>query len=152
MAQNGIAFLMVYVDDFKMVSHRNDTKQLWDPIRKHITMAEPAPSERFLGCYNRRFSAPISAFGELMGNLPSQWSRLDASGVKRTKAEPWQPADPGKVVIDFEYQMTSYAIMRSPMGLRVARPASAIGQIHLGEPSVTAVQFIRCGHFDSDAA
>ena len=108
MAQNGIAFLMVYVDDFKMVSHRNDTKQLWDPIRKHITMAEPAPSERFLGCYNRRFSAPISAFGELMGNLPSQWSRLDATGVKRTKAEPWQPADPGKIVIGFEYHMTSF--------------------------------------------
>jgi len=65
-------------------------------------------SERFLGCYARRFTAPISAFKAIMGTLPAQWSRLDKDGVKRISAEPWKPKDPNKVVTGFEYEMESY--------------------------------------------
>ena len=68
MAPHGVAFLMVYVDDFKMVSHRNDTKKLWDPIRKRITMADPAPSDRFLGCYTRRFTVPHLSVSRTYGD------------------------------------------------------------------------------------
>ncbi len=44
-----------------------------------------------------------------MGTLPSQWSRLDTNGVKRTQAEPWRPKDPNRTVVGFEYEMESYA-------------------------------------------
>ena len=44
-----------------------------------------------------------------MGTLPSQWSRLDANGAKRTQAEQRRPKDPNRTVVCFEYEVESYA-------------------------------------------
>ena len=80
---NGIAFLMIYVGDFMMACHAKDVDALWDPIRARIRLAKPKSLDRFLGCYARRFSAPITEFRDLLSVLPSQWTRLDEDGEKR---------------------------------------------------------------------
>ena len=108
-AEHGIAWLMVYVDDFKMSSHKKDTANLWRPIREKIRMADPAPSARFLGCYSRRFTAPVSTFAALLGQLPKQWVRHNADGTKCTKPQPWKPKDPNRIVHGYEYEMNKYS-------------------------------------------
>ena len=106
--EHGVALLMLYVDDFKMASHCRDTANLWAPLRKRIRMADPKAADRFLGCYAKRFSAPISTFKSLMETLPSQWSRLDDDGEKRKTAAPWRPKDPNRIVHGYEYEMCHY--------------------------------------------
>ena len=99
---------MVYVDDFLMASHEKDKKTLWDPIRKEIRLAEPTGADRFLGCYTRRFETQITDYKDILSILPSQWTRLDDEGKKRTAPIPWKPKDPNKVVQCFEYDMSTY--------------------------------------------
>ena len=103
-----IAFLMIYVDDFLMACHKKDVDKLWDPIRTRIRLAKPEPADRFLGCYTRRFEAPVTEFKDILSILPSQWTRLDENGEKRTAPIPWKPKDPKKVVQCFEYDMATY--------------------------------------------
>ena len=102
------ASLMCYVDDFKMVCRKVDSKTLWAPLRAKIRLSDPVPVNRYLGCYTQRFEACISEFKPLMSTLPSQWSRLNAAGEKRKEPEPWKPADPNKKVTGIMYDMSQY--------------------------------------------
>ena len=52
-------------------------------MRACIRLAKPESLDRFLGCYARRFSAPVTEFRDLLSILPSQWTRLDEA------ASPW---------------------------------------------------------------
>ena len=54
------ALLIVYVDDFKLAARIEHTKQIWAELRKRIIMDGASESERFLGCYQREFTAKIS--------------------------------------------------------------------------------------------
>ena len=107
-APHGIAFLMVYVDDFKMSCHKKDTQSLWSPIRQKIRMEEPKRSDRFLGCYSRRFVAPLSGFKPVLQHKPILWPRKNDKDEKRTSPIPWAPRDPERLVVGFEYEMSTY--------------------------------------------
>ena len=101
-------YLTVYVDDFKMVCKTSDAAKLWQPLQKLIRLSEPKPADRYLGCYTQRFEAKLSEFKPLLSTLPSQWSRKDATGEKRTTAEPWKPTNPHKTVVGNVYDMSQY--------------------------------------------
>ena len=103
------AFLMIYVDDFKMVSKVTDVDKLWAPLRERITLGQPTEAERFLGCHSKRFTAKVSEFAHVLGNAPGYWSRIDPrTGVKRVSADPWKPKDPDRLVTGIEYDMSEY--------------------------------------------
>mgnify|MGYP003323707049 CR=1 FL=1 len=46
-------FLIVYVDDFKMAGPKHQLEEAWKLIRTKITLDEPRPFGRFLGCEHR---------------------------------------------------------------------------------------------------
>ena len=43
-----------------------------------------------------------------MGNLPSQWSRLEAQVEKWLEADPWRANDPNKLADGYCYDMRTY--------------------------------------------
>jgi hypothetical protein len=91
-----------------MACHAKDVDALWNPIRARIRLAKPESLDRFLGCYARRFSAPVTEFRDVLSVLPSQWTRLDEEGEKRKVPMPWKPKDPKKIVQGFQYSMSTY--------------------------------------------
>ncbi|MDP7499719.1 MAG: reverse transcriptase domain-containing protein, partial [SAR324 cluster bacterium] len=49
------AFLIVYVDDFKVSAPEGNLKKVWARIQKHIEVDDIGPPGNFLGCNHRRF-------------------------------------------------------------------------------------------------
>ena len=43
-------FLVVYVDDFKLSGPKENLKQGWEFLHKHLQIEDPKPSGHFLGC------------------------------------------------------------------------------------------------------
>ena len=58
--------VIVYVDDFKVSAPeslsgiKDNMKEVWGKIRKHIEMSDPEPPGRFLGCMRRLTTKPCA--------------------------------------------------------------------------------------------
>ena len=57
------AILVLYADDFRMAGDAKLMPALWKAIRKRITLSEPTPSEKFLGCDCKQFTHVFPAGG-----------------------------------------------------------------------------------------
>ncbi len=55
------AMLVVYVDDFNLAATKQHSASIWSDLRKNITMDDPGPPGRFLGCYREKFEAKASS-------------------------------------------------------------------------------------------
>jgi hypothetical protein len=93
------ALMMIHVDDFKMSCRIEDEDRLWKQLQARIRLSDYKRSDRYLGCYSRQFTAPVSKFAPTLANMPSQWTRKNDEGEKRTQAIPWKPVNPDKQVI-----------------------------------------------------
>ena len=49
------AFMLVYVDDFKIVARKGDHDRLWNELKQVIDMGEEEEEQRFLGCHYSSF-------------------------------------------------------------------------------------------------
>ena len=98
-----MALLIVYVDDFKLASRKEDTKLIWKELQKRIDMGEPEPPDRFLGCYTKPFEARVCDVAEYLQNSPEWWPRgNDGQPLEFT------PKDKNKEVRGFVYDMKQY--------------------------------------------
>ena len=61
-----MAFMLVYVDDLKLVAKKGDHKVLWLKLKSVIDMGEEEPEARFLGCrYTFLFVQSVTGVGHL---------------------------------------------------------------------------------------
>ena len=70
-----LGLFIVYVDDFKLACRLGDTASIWKELQARIKMDQPAPVDRFLGCYVREFSASANAVHDILANSPQLWPR-----------------------------------------------------------------------------
>ena len=64
------SLMVVYVDDFKIAAPRSKIAGLWAELRKHITLDDPTPPDRFLGCYTRRFEMSVQVLKPILEHQP----------------------------------------------------------------------------------
>ena len=102
------ASTMIYVDDIKMSCKEPHRDRLCAQLRERILLSPYTMSDRYLGCYSRRFSAPISRFAPIISNLTTQWSRADNQGQKSVEAKERRPAGPQKAVTGYAFEMHVY--------------------------------------------
>ena len=68
-------FLAVYVDDFKMSGPEGNLREGWQLIRSHLTLEDPTPSGKYLGCEHRVFESTVPAEGNFLHGSPLQAPR-----------------------------------------------------------------------------
>ena len=59
-------FLVVYVDDFKMSGPEGNLREGWQLIRSRLTLEDPTPSGKYLGCERRVFDSVVPAEGNFL--------------------------------------------------------------------------------------
>jgi len=94
-------FLVVYVDDFKMSGPEGNLREGWQLIRSHLTLEDPTPSGKYLGCEHRVFESTVPAEGNFLHGLASQ----GASPVRGASPAATAATVPVRVV---EYDMSSF--------------------------------------------
>ena len=57
--------MMIYVVDFKMSCKEKDMAALWGQFEARIWLSPYKRSDRYFGCYSRRFCAPLNLFAPL---------------------------------------------------------------------------------------
>jgi hypothetical protein len=91
-------FLVVYVDDFKLVAPRKNLQALWKLIGQKLNLEPPTPFGRFLGCETRSYPVILN---------PSQISGFHKLGAVRGPKCGEQPSAPRTATV-MEYDMTSF--------------------------------------------
>ena len=94
-------FLVVYVDDFKLVAPKAKLQALWKLTGQKLSLESPAPFGRLLGCETRSYEATLN---------PSQISGFHKLSAVRGPGGEEQSSAPRKAII-MEYDMCSF--MRS---------------------------------------
>ena len=68
------AFMLVYVDDFKMVAQKGDHDALWKELKEFIDMGEEE-KHRILGCHYSSFECKAGVVEDLLKQHPSYHQR-----------------------------------------------------------------------------
>ena len=82
------AFMIVYVDDFKLACKAADAKGLWRDLRSKIRLSEPEPPSRFLGCYQTRERMKVKDLAQFLENHPDSHPRSSVDPVKLRLDDP----------------------------------------------------------------
>ena len=70
-----MAFLLVYVDDFKLVAPKGLHKELWIKLKGVVDMGEEEPEVRFLGCKYASFTCTASCVQDILVQHPAYHKR-----------------------------------------------------------------------------
>ena len=65
------AFMIVYVDDFKLAYNTAHAKELWRDLWSKIRLSDPEPPCRFLGCYQTKERMKVKDLAQYLENHPS---------------------------------------------------------------------------------
>ena len=66
--------LVIYVDDFKLAGPRESLVKGWELLKTRITLEEPRPIGRYLGCLHERFTRDITG----VFNPREEWTKHTA--------------------------------------------------------------------------
>ena len=59
-------FLLVYVDDFKLIARKGDHNELWKELKQVIDMGAEEEEHRFLGCHYSFFECKVGVVEDLL--------------------------------------------------------------------------------------
>ncbi len=79
----GEAFLVVYVDDFKLAALKASCQRVWAKIRKGIKVEDPQPAGLYLGCRHIVTSGINKKTGKKENRMGYDMSEFLASCVAR---------------------------------------------------------------------
>ena len=77
------AFLIVYVDDFRLSGPASVVPKLFEEIGKHIKISKPEISGKFLGCDSKMFQAKYPAGGTLGNSKATKTLRSQKAKANR---------------------------------------------------------------------
>ena len=103
-----MAFLLVYVDDFKLVARAEHQKELWRRLKAVIDMGEEEPESRFLGCKYASFSCTAANVQDILVQHPVYHKRPHLTKEDCNGHFPDWVIDPKRVVKGKTYDMQDF--------------------------------------------
>ena len=120
------SFLVIYVDDFKMVSTVENTARLWKELGEVIELGPYTTPNRFLGCKHHQFTAPASDFESILRHNPKLRPRGSTEAAPLAELPRYEPT---REVRGFVYDMQNYFEKNVQTYLEVTNtPARRLGR------------------------
>ena len=101
-------FMLVYVDDFKIVAMKGDHNKLWDELKQVIDMGEEEEEHRFLGCHYSSFECKAGEVEDILKQHPSYHQRLHFTKEDCNDEVPIWTIDRDRIVKGKMYDMTDF--------------------------------------------